>query len=324
MRAKDADPRSNQIAVSVVIPMYNRRDLIGRAVDSVLAQTYRNFELIVVDDGSTDGAGDVVRQYKDSRVRLITQPNGGECAARNRGVAEIRTDWVAFLDSDDEWLPTFLERTVAALEANRDIDLVFTNVARSNLDALDLPASLPGGVVDDYLAFFVDNFGRGITSSSVLIRRTMLESAGAFPVGIRHGGDIDCWTRLMWEGAKIWYVPEALSIYHTQAAGRVMNENPVAFCDCHKPMLASYERWKSEGRIPDRLLPSTERFAQFMLLRHARMLTDVGRFAESRRVLRTQCHPSLCGWARYLKAYVRNWIPTTLLHFLRVHRSGGR
>ena len=101
--------------VSVVIPTYNRAHILGRAIDSVLQQTHRDLELIIVDDGSSDGTAALVRGIEDPRVRYVHQQNRGVSAARNRGIAEARAEWLAFLDSDDEWLPQKLERQFSAL-----------------------------------------------------------------------------------------------------------------------------------------------------------------------------------------------------------------
>jgi len=95
-------------AIAVVIPLYNKLNYIKRALDSVLAQTVRDFEIIVINDGSTDGSQRVVERCADPRVRLLHQKNGGVSAARNRGIAAARAELVAFLDADDEWLPEHL------------------------------------------------------------------------------------------------------------------------------------------------------------------------------------------------------------------------
>jgi glycosyltransferase involved in cell wall biosynthesis len=104
------------VLVSVIIPLYNKAPYVGRALCSVSAQTFRDFEVIVVDDGSTDGGADAVRGHEDARVRLVSQENAGPGAARNRGLAEAKGEMVAFLDADDEWLPEFLETCVGLLE----------------------------------------------------------------------------------------------------------------------------------------------------------------------------------------------------------------
>ncbi len=102
--------------VTVVIPLYNKARTVQRALSSVLGQTVADFEVIVVDDGSTDGSGDVVRRCLDRRVRLVVQQNAGPGVARNKGLADARTGLVSFLDADDEWCPTFLEENLRTLE----------------------------------------------------------------------------------------------------------------------------------------------------------------------------------------------------------------
>ena len=97
------------VLVSVVIPLYNKKNYIRRAIRSVMMQTIEDFEIIIIDDGSIDGSGDVVKTFLDSRIRLIRQENQGVSVARNNGVSNSRADFIAFLDADDEWLPRQLE-----------------------------------------------------------------------------------------------------------------------------------------------------------------------------------------------------------------------
>jgi glycosyltransferase involved in cell wall biosynthesis len=103
------------VKVSVIIPLYNKASYIGRALASVRAQTFTDYEVLVVDDGSTDGGAEIVVRWGDPRVRVITQKNAGPAAARNRALDQAAGAYVAFLDADDEWMPPFLEQSLALL-----------------------------------------------------------------------------------------------------------------------------------------------------------------------------------------------------------------
>jgi hypothetical protein len=98
--------------VSVIVPLYNKADFVSRCLESILGQQYGDFDVIVVDDGSTDGSADIVRGYKDPRVRVIVQTNAGPGAARNRAAAEAQREWIAPLDSDDSWEPHYLAESM--------------------------------------------------------------------------------------------------------------------------------------------------------------------------------------------------------------------
>lgn len=126
-----------KIPISVVIPVYNRAKILPRAIKSVLEQTYKPFEIIVVDDGSIDSTAEVARSF-GSLVRVLQQPNSGVSVARNRGVSEARCEWVAFLDSDDYWSPNHLACMVHAIEATK-------GQARFYFSDIKLPSSLGGG-----------------------------------------------------------------------------------------------------------------------------------------------------------------------------------
>jgi glycosyltransferase involved in cell wall biosynthesis len=102
--------------VSVVVPLYNKAPYVGRCLRSVSAQTYRDFETIVVDDGSTDGGDRMLDAISEPKLRVVRQANAGPGAARNRGVREARGEYVAFLDADDEWLPEYLATSIRALD----------------------------------------------------------------------------------------------------------------------------------------------------------------------------------------------------------------
>jgi len=118
------------MTVSVILPTYNRANLVGEAIESVLGQTHRDFQLIVVDDGSTDETPAVLARFADPRLRIIRQDNGGKSAARNRGLDEARGEFIAFLDSDDLWAPTFLESVLAVFSGEPELDFVFSDLIR--------------------------------------------------------------------------------------------------------------------------------------------------------------------------------------------------
>jgi hypothetical protein len=109
-------PEEKVVRVSVIIPLFNKERWIRRALDSVASQSYEDFEVLVVDDGSTDGSAQLVAGYGDERFRLIRQSNAGPGAARNRGIAEARGELLAFLDADDEWLPDYLHSSIRLLD----------------------------------------------------------------------------------------------------------------------------------------------------------------------------------------------------------------
>ena len=187
--------------ISIIIPLYNKADSIGRALESIFAQSYRDFEVVVVDDGSTDGGAAIVAQCTDPRVRLIRQANGGVSAARNRGIAEAKGGYVAFLDADDEWMPEFLEEIVALQRAYPECRAQATNYVfcsrgvKSPTILRKLPFTEGRGVLTNY--FEVASCSHPpVCSICVCIERALLQEIGGFPLGIKSGEDLLTWARI--------------------------------------------------------------------------------------------------------------------------------
>ena len=188
-REGEAVPR-----VSVIIPTYNRAHYLGAAIDSVLGQTSTDTEVIVVDDGSTDQTRAVLEQY-GSRVRPLYQEHCGLIAAvRNRGLREARGEYVAFLDSDDLWLPTLLETQVAALEQRPEWGMVYCDgwilddATGQDLCRTHAATRAESGWIGP--ALFEQNF---IQTSAVVVRRAVLEDVGVFRE------DVELWAVEDWE-----------------------------------------------------------------------------------------------------------------------------
>lgn len=113
--------------VSIMMPVYNAEAYLSAAIDSVFSQTYTNWELIIVDDGSTDHSGTIAAQYQDQRIRLLHQQNAGEAAARNTALQHMHGRWLAFIDADDLWLPSHLERAITYLQQHPECSAVYTD-----------------------------------------------------------------------------------------------------------------------------------------------------------------------------------------------------
>jgi glycosyltransferase involved in cell wall biosynthesis len=209
--------------VSVIIPLHNKGKYIWRALNSVLAQTYEDFEVVVVDDGSSDDGPDIVRKYKDQRLRLLHQENAGPGAARNRGIRETSGRYVAFLDADDEWLPDFLKVTLDHLNKNPDCVLCTVGFIdgrtgkssphnrRMNYGRWELPVQIEPREMKASL----DVIQSGCT---VLCHRAaLLEFKGFYENRCTYGEDGYLWLQVILN-YPIFRDPSPLAIYHVEAS----------------------------------------------------------------------------------------------------------
>lgn len=194
--------------VSVIIPTYNRESTLGRAIDSVLNQTYRNFEVIVVDDGSTDNTSRVVEKYKN-RIRYYSKLHGGVSAARNLGLEKSEGTWVSFLDSDDYWLPKKLEKQMEYLQKNPDIMIVQTDeywIRNGKLvNPMKKHKKYSGWIFEQCLPLCI------VSPSAVLIHQKVFNDVGVFDESFPVCEDYDLWLRVSLK-YEIALIPEKLVV----------------------------------------------------------------------------------------------------------------
>lgn len=305
--------------VSVVIPLFNKGRYIGRTLNSVLQQTFQDFEIIVVDDGSSDDGANVVTNINDPRISLIRQENRGVSAARNRGIAAARAELIAFLDADDEWFPDHLE-TLLRLRSKFPQSGAYATAVLLKTEGsghrmapfAEIPKAPWEGILPNY--FRAAAMGNPpISSTSVGIPRTVLTEMKGFPEGVWWGEDTDLWGRIAlrypiafsWEGA---------GIYHIDAANRACNKiGPVptnAFVIHAKMALQA-------GDVPEGLHDDLLEYIAVKQIETADRNTEAGRPDLAREILRNveSKHLGRRRWWSMLKTYIprrvllatRNW-----------------
>lgn len=208
--------------ISVVIPLYNKAQSIATTLQTVLNQTYQDFEIVIVDDGSTDHSVEKVEKVIDPRIHLIHQNNAGVSAARNRGIEEAKGEYIAFLDADDEWRPDYLK-------TQHELTLKYPecSVYACNYEFKDakgkfaptvirkLPLKGEDGILSNY--FEVASCSNPpLWTSAVMVKKSALQLVDGFPVGITHGEDLLTWARLAIENM-IAYSIRAEAIYCLKA-----------------------------------------------------------------------------------------------------------
>jgi len=242
--------------VSVIIPTYNRAGIISRTIDNVFDQTYKNIEVIIVDDGSTDDTVARLREY-GSRIRVVWRENAGPATARNRGVETARGEIIAFQDSDDAWLPQKIERQVALLEkagnhvpccicnatlisSDRPAITSFRNARLSPHVEEGLWLNAPQVLMDRFLLF----------NQTVAIRRAALDKTGGFDETLRYLEDADLALRLSLLGP-FAFIREPLVVYHQGSVGSLAMEALKKEILLRENVLKTRERVYETVRVTD-------------------------------------------------------------------------
>ncbi len=288
-------------AISVIMPVYNRATLVGEAIESILTQTFTDFELIIVDDASQDNSAEIIRSYaaRDDRIRcLMLEQNTGNASARNRGLEVARGEFVACMDDDDISLPERLEKQVAFLRANPEIGVVGVEAMMTDHQLNPLQPYSRLGTSHARIAYDLLQIGDCIVGASMMMRRETLEACGGYDESLPSSPDIELVARLI-PRTRLANLPEQLYLYRQHAGQKA-------------PTLQKFQNWENLldsllSRIwGDAPLPSRKRFWQVY---HRRKLT----WLERRRARRdlTRCIDRMLA-ARWINLSDRAYLLTFL------------
>lgn len=215
------------MVISIVIPLYNKEKAIVQTIQSVLNQSYSDFEIVIVDDGSTDNSASVVESFNDTRIKLIRKENGGVCSARNRGIIEAKGELVALLDADDLWDKDYLKEQVQMIEDFPEASMWGINFAE--MSDGKLVRKLATGLPDGFRGYVEDYYGlKGrisdlFSSSSVVIRKDVFDKVGMFDERIKYAEDNDMWWRVI-ATHRVAFFDKYMVYYLFDAENRALNK----------------------------------------------------------------------------------------------------
>jgi glycosyltransferase involved in cell wall biosynthesis len=245
---------------SVVVPLYNKENSVLRAIASILGQNYVDFELIIVNDGSTDKSLFVVDNIKDERIRIIDKVNGGVSSARNVGIEVASSDWICFLDADDYWLPNHLEEICYLLNKYPEGKVFSTLISENSESGIKyIENSLPDnfeGYLDNY--FYYARKGTIFHSSSVCVFKAALLESGCFDPNLKHGEDLDVWFKLMIKNKGVVKKTSTV-VYDLLGENRAMHSK----CEYKGHLLSKIDSYRSDQVI------YLNEFIDFFILRNS-------------------------------------------------------
>lgn len=270
--------------ISVIIPLYNKQSQIHATLESVLRQSYADYEIVVVDDGSTDGSVAIVESFNEARLRLIRQENGGVSAARNRGICEARGEYVAFLDADDLWEPDFLKtmQNLAERYPNCSVyacnyDFVLPDGTHTPTTIRRLPFTGEHGILSNY--FEVASCSHPpLWTSALMVKKEAIRNIDGFPEGISSGEDLLTWAKLA-ACNSIAYTSRVYASYQLETSSR--GKEPSDLC---KPRdYVSTELEKLATAASPEKKTSILKYAAFWSKMRARINLQLGHRCAARR-----------------------------------------
>ncbi|MDD4305789.1 MAG: glycosyltransferase family A protein [Methanosarcina sp.] len=263
------------------MPLYNKEPHIKRALYSVISQKVQDFEIVVVNDGSTDKSADIVKSFSDARIRLINQKNRGVSVARNRGIDEAKAELIAFLDADDEWMPNYLETILRLREKYPDAGLYATSLKTEFIDnvLIDKDKKLRKLIPDEglILNYFKVNL-KDVShkdifyTSSVTVPKKIFSEIGGFQTGFWWGEDIDMWGRIALK-YPFAYSSQACAIYYQNVVNSAAyRRKPVK----GHPLLETGKEALKLGRVPPEIIKDLEEYMRFVEMCTAKHNIEAG------------------------------------------------
>lgn len=258
------------VKFSVIIPLYNKEQYIKKTIYSILSQSYQDFEIIVIDDGSKDKSAEIVHNIPDNRIRLIQIENGGVSKARNHGISISKGDFITFLDGDDLWLPNHLYVLNNLILKFPECGMLFTayeyiyeNSSKTILKVNNCPDT--DCCYDDYCEMVMKNGGYTNCWTGVMcIKKELIHTSNLFPIGIKTGEDLDVWLRIGIE-TKIAYSNIVTAQYLQEATNN--SQTGITWEN-----MFNYSIWYSYSNNP-----FLKRYTTNMLIAKANYLNAAGR-----------------------------------------------
>jgi len=269
--------KKSEFEISAVIPLFNKQETSQRAVRSILAQTFPVKEILVIDDGSSDESVARVKRLKDRRIRVMHQENAGPSSARNTGIKAARSEWIAFIDADDEWQSGYLEEICNLYKLNKNCGVLAASYQVVKDDDNPKIYSIPDypygwmGVIDDYYAIRNNTIFHHV-SSTVCSREDLL-TVGGFRDGVHHFEEFLLWLDLAIITI-IAYINAPLAIYHSTPSG--LSKQTFALDKQLTPAQLLHSQMQ-DGLIPENLLSSARNLLSKFQLDEARLLYRFGK-----------------------------------------------
>lgn len=300
---------------SVVIPLYNKDKHITRAINSVLNQSYRKFEIIVVDDGSTDSGVIEVKKINDSRIRLVQQINLGVSSARNKGISLAKYNFVGFLDADDAWKPDFLETIYFLIKKYPEAGAfatayeIINNVSKKSIpkSILNVPEGWEG-IIDDYFRLALKS--PLISASSVVIPKKIFNKVGLFREELKRGEDLEMWCRIALD-YDIAFSNKVCATYFQNADNRACNRKAV--------LSESFSNYAEDilkiGRNAKNYSFYFEEYAIEKIISKARFYINENKRRDARKLLYKYRYTKYNKKA-LMKTYMLSWLPKSIITML--------